>query len=164
MITGTKNVIADLKKTLANCLKAPRSNSRREFGIAFAAKRDIDILEYEENIDDAIASIEECIRDDHYMIASLGSISVRDEAYYKGRLAVDDDVLGSLKSIKEILNAHWMMTGTAVDKTTHQPINGRNSTVKMWVVSGEDRLRIEEAGKKIIGDNYNYINIDFLPW
>lgn len=162
MITGTKNVVADLKKTLADMLKAPRSNSRREFGIAFAAKRDIDILEYEENIDDAIATIEECIRDDHYMIDRLGSISVRDEAYYRGRLAVDDDVLGSLKSIKEILDAHWMMTGTVVDKTTHQPIN--DSTVKMWVVSGEDKLRIDEAGKKIIGDYYDYINIHFLPW
>ena len=154
-------LISDLQKVLAEQIKAaPRFTSRREFGIAFAAKRSIDILEREDNIDDAIACFEAFINDDHFWIRKAADL--RDETYYRGKLAIDEDVLGSLRSIKEILDTHWMMTGTVVDKTTHQPVN--NSTVKMWVVSGEDRLRIEGDGNKVYGDHYDYINIHFLPW
>lgn len=153
-------LISDLQKVFAEQIKAPRSTSRRNFGIAFAAKRGIEILECEESIEDAIATISECIVDDRFWIHK--AVDLKDETYYRGRLSIDEDILGSLKSIKEILNMQWMMTGTVVDKTTHQPIN--NSTVKMWVVSGDDKLRIEADGNKIYGDNYDYINIEFLPW
>ena len=90
-------LISDLHEILANMLKAaPRSTSRREFGIAFAAKRGIDILEREDSIDDAIAYFEECVEDDIFWIRK--AFDLKDEAYYRGRLSVDEDILGSLKS------------------------------------------------------------------
>jgi hypothetical protein len=155
--TSIATLISDLHEVLTEMLKAaPRSTSRRPYGIAFAAKRGIDILEREESIEDAIASFAECIYDDHYMIDSLGSISVRDEEYYRGRLAVDEDILGSLKTIKEQLNQSWMMTGIRAGKNHHR--------VKMWCVDAEDKRRIEANGNKVVGLHETYINIEFLPW
>lgn len=156
-------LITDLQKILDGQIKAaPRFTSRREFGIAFAAKRSIDILEHDDSIDDVITCFEALVEDDNFWIRK--AFDLRDEAYYRGKLSIDEDVLGSLRSIKEVLDTHWMMTGTAVDKITRQPINNSNSTVKMWVVSGEDKLRIEGDGNKVYGDHYDYINIKFLPW
>lgn len=148
-------LISDLHEILANMLKAaPRSTSRREFGIAFAAKRGIDILEREDGIDDAIACFEECIEDDIFWIRK--AFDLKDEAYYRGRLSVDEDILGSLKSIKDIQEARWMMTGIRVGKNHHR--------VKMWCVGAEDKFRIEAAGNKVVGLHETYINIEFLPW
>ena len=148
-------LISDLHEILANMLKAaPRSTSRREFGIAFAAKRGIDILEREDSIDDAIACFEECIEDDIFWIRK--AFDLKDEAYYRGRLSVDEDILGSLKSIKDIQEARWMMTGIRVGKNHHR--------VKMWCVGAEDKFRIEAAGNKVVGLHETYVNIEFLPW
>ena len=148
-------LISDLHEILANMLKAaPRSTSRREFGIAFAAKRGIDILEREDSIDDAIACFEECIEDDIFWIRK--AFDLKDEAYYRGRLSIDEDILGSLKSIKDIQEARWMMTGIRVGKNHHR--------VKMWCVGAEDKFRIEAAGNKVVGLHETYVNIEFLPW
>ena len=148
-------LITDLQRVLAEMLKAaPISRSRREFGIAFAAKRGIDILEREDSIDDAIASLEKCIEDDRFWI--IKAADLRDEVYYRGRLEVDRDVLGSLKSIKEHQDEKWMMTGVRAGKNHHR--------VKMWCVGAEDKRRIEAAGNKVVGLHETYINIEFLPW
>lgn len=148
-------LISDLHQILADMLKvAPRSTDRREFGIAFAAKRGIDILEREDSIDDAITSLEKCIEDDHFWIRK--AFDLKDEAYYRGRLSVDEDILGSLKSIKDIQEARWMMTGIRAGKNHHR--------VKMWCVGMEDKLRIEAAGNKVVGLHETYVNIEFLPW
>lgn len=148
-------LISDLHQILADMLKvAPRSTDRREFGIAFAAKRGIDILEREDGIDDAITSLEKCIEDDYFWIRK--AFDLKDEAYYRGRLSVDEDILGSLKSIKDIQEARWMMTGIRVGKNHHR--------VKMWCVGAEDKFRIEAAGNKVVGLHETYVNIEFLPW
>lgn len=147
-------LIADLHSILTEMLKAPRSTSRRTYGIAFAARRGIDILEREESIDAAIDTISECIDDDHFWIRKAAS--VRDEEYYRGRLAVDEDILGSLKSIKDIHNMTWMMTGVRVGKNHHR--------VKMWCVGVEDKHRIEAAGNRVVGTHETYVDIEFLPW
>ena len=152
--TFITTLIADLHKILTEMLKAPRSTSRRNFGIAFAARRGIDILEREESIDAAIDTISECIDDDLFWIRK--AFDLKDEEYYRGRLSVDEDILGSLKSIKDIQEARWMMTGIRAGKNHHR--------VKMWCVGMEDKLRIEAAGNRVVGTHETYVDIEFLPW
>lgn len=152
--TFITTLIVDLHEILTEMLKAPKSTSRRNFGIAFAARRGIDILEREDSIDDAIATINECIDDDHFWIRKAADL--RDAEYYRGRLAIDEDILGSLKSIKDIQDARWMMTGIRTGKNHHR--------VKMWCVGAEDKRRIEAAGNRVVGTHEIYVDIEFLPW
>ena len=158
MITATKNVIADLQNTMIQILGiAPKYRSRRDHGIAFGARRCLDILDCEESIEDAIDSVTEEVDYDHYEIDYYTRYGeyLRVE-YFKGKLAVDADVLGTLKNIKEKQNAKWMMTGIRTGKNHHR--------VKMWVVDAEDKRRIEANGNKVVGLHETYINIEFLPW
>lgn len=149
------DLINDLNKVFAEMLDlAPRNNSRREYGVAFAARRGIKILEREDDIDAAIEVINECVIDDRWKI--MTAICPADKSYYKGRLSLDEDILGSLKTIKDLHNMTWMMTGVRLGKNQHR--------VKMWCVDAEDKRRIEEAGNTIMGNNEMYVAIEFIPW
>lgn len=158
MITAAKNVTVDLQNTMSNILSiVPKCRSRRDHGIAFGARRCLDILECEDTLDDAIDSVAEEVDYDHYEIDYYTSYGeyLRVE-YFRGKLSVDADVLGTLKGIKERQDEKWMMTGIRTGKNHHR--------VKMWCVDAEDKRRIEAAGNKVVGLHETYTNIEFLPW
>lgn len=77
--------------------------------------------------------------------------------YHKYAKSCIEDVLYMFDNLKsEDASQHYMMTGIRKNKD--------NRRIKMWVVSEEDKNRIELNGRILKGMNETYVGIEFIPW
>lgn len=111
--------------------------------------RTLDLIQKNE-IDDVISILNKDL-EGHIRFIRLNS-NVEYHHYAKKTI---EDMLHLLQRITTG-QKQYMMTGVRIGDNAHR--------VKMWVVSEEDKIRIELAGLKVEGMHETYIKVEFLPW
>lgn len=111
--------------------------------------RTLDLIQKNE-IDDVISILNKDL-EGHRRFIRLDS-NVEYHTYAKKTI---EDMLYLLKRVTTG-QKQYMMTGVRVGDNAHR--------VKMWVVSEEDKIRIELAGSKVEGAHETYVKVEFLPW